>query len=61
MTHTITNQYIAQHSGINLRTYKPRKMAKQRDLHAAEGVIVSALIGGNVLIWTYVFVRWLVG
>ena len=61
MSHTITNQYLAHHSGINLRSYKPRKVAKQRDLHAAEGVIISALIGGNALIWTYVFVRWLVG
>ena len=59
--HTITNQYLAQHSGINLRSYKPRKVAKQRDLHAAEGVIVSVLLGGNVLLWGYVVLRWLLG
>ena len=30
-----------------------------RDLRAAEGVIVGALLGGNVIIWCYVLARWL--
>jgi len=58
--HTITNAYLAElNHGINLRSYTPRHVARHRDLHAAEGVIVSVLIGGNVLLWGFVIVRWL--
>jgi hypothetical protein len=58
--HTITNQYLASHNaGINLRQYAPHHVARHRDLHAAEGVIMSVLIGGNVILWTFVLVRWL--
>ena len=60
--HTITNQYLAQHGGINLRQYKARQVVeRRRDVRAAEGIIVSVLMGANAIIWTYVFVRWFVG
>ena len=62
MTHTITNAYLVEvNRGINLRQYVPRKIIRPHDHLAAEGIIMGALIGGNALIWTYVFVRWLVG
>lgn len=53
---TTINHWLAGRGPINLcRT--ERKPTTRRDLRAAEGIIVSVLLGGNVILWGYVLVR----
>ena len=56
--HTITNQYLAQHPGINLRVHRARRVEHNRDLRGAEGILLAAIIGTAVIAWTVAFIRW---
>ena len=58
MSHTITNQYLAHHSGINLRVHRARHVERNRDLRGAEGILLATVIGTAVIAWTVAFIRW---
>ncbi len=57
---TTTHPWIKQPGQIHLRA-SPRKDTRQRDMRAADGIILAAMIGANGLIWAYIIARWTLG
>ncbi len=54
------NMWAAKQGPINLR-HAERKDRRQRDLRAAEGIILATMIGANLIVWGYVALRWTLG